>query len=111
MHTEQITQVTHETLKAALDTNGEILRRIETRLDHHIEKVEGAFPLDERKLPDYAAHKAHHVAIAESDKAMGEYKKAITMRLLQGAVGLLITILGFGLGPYFSKILGGLYGG
>lgn len=99
--------ITHETLQAQLTSNGEILRRIETRLDHHVEKVEGAFPLDERGLPDYGAHKSHHIAIAESDKAMGEYKKAITMRLLQGAVGLLITILGFGLGPYFSKILGG----
>lgn len=99
-------EITHETLKAALDANGEVLRRIETRLDHHIEKIEGAFPLDERKLPDYAAHKAHHQAIEESNKAMGEYKRAITMRLLQGAVGLLITILGLGLGPYFSKILG-----
>ena len=105
------TEITHETLKGALDANGEVLRRIETRLEHHIEKVEGAFLLDERGLPDYGTHKAHHVAIAESDKAMGEYKRAITLRLLQGAVGLLITILGFGLGPYFSKILGGLYGG
>lgn len=100
-------EITHETLKAALDTNGEILRRIETRLDHHIEKVEGAFPLDDRGLPDYGRHKAHHQAITESDKAMGEYKRAITMRLLQGAVGLLVTILGFGLGPYLSKVLGG----
>lgn len=99
-------EITHETLKAALDAVGEVVRRIETRLDHHIEKVEGAFPLDDRKLPDYAAHKAHHTAIAESEKAMGEYKRAITLRLLQGAVGLLITILGFGLGPYLSKLLG-----
>lgn len=104
-------EITHETLKAALDANGEVLRRLESKLDHHVEKVEGAFPLDERGLPDYGAHKAHHLAIAVSDKAMGEYKRAITLRLLQGAVGLLITILGFGLGPYFSKILGGLYGG
>ena len=103
--------ITHETLQAQLLSNGEILRRIETRLDHHVEKVEGAFTLDERGLPDYGAHKAHHLAIAVSDKAMGEYKRAITTRLLQGAVGLLITILGFGMGPYFSKILGGLYGG
>lgn len=106
-----IEQITHETLKSAVDAVGDVVRRIETRLDHHIEKVEGGFPLDERGLPDYGRHKAHHQAIAESDKAMGEYKRAITMRLLQGAVGLLITILGFGLGPYFSKILGGLYGG
>lgn len=104
-------QITHETLQAQLASNGEILRRLETKLDHHVEKVEGAFPLDERGLPDYGVHKAHHQAITESDKAMGEYKRAITTRLLQGAVGLLITILGFGLGPYFSKILGGLYGG
>ena len=100
-------QITHETLQAQLTSNGEILRRIETRLDHHVEKVEGAFPLDERGLPDYGVHKAHHQVIAESDRAMGEYKRAITMRLLQGAVGLLVTILGFGLGPYLTKLLGG----
>lgn len=100
-------EITHETLKAALDANGEVLRRLESKLDHHIEKVEGAFPVDELGRPDYSQHKVDHTDIRESKKAMGEYKRAITMRLLQGAVGLVITILGFGLGPYFSKILGG----
>lgn len=104
-------EVTHEMINRKLVENGEILQKLLLEWSHHKEKVEGAFPLDDRGLPDYGTHKSHHVAIAESDKAMGEYRKAITMRLLQGAVGLLITILGFGLGPYFSKILGGLYGG
>ena len=103
--------ITHATLDAKLEANGAMLNRLLQELTHHKQLIEGAFPLDERGLPDYGAHKSHHIAIAESDKAMGEYKKAITMRLLQGAVGLLITILGLGLGPYFSKILGGLYGG
>lgn len=100
-------EITHATLKAALDSVAEVVRRIETRLEHHIEKVEGAFPLDERGLPDYGQHKVDHTDIKESRQAMGEYKRAITLRLLQGAVGLLITILGFGLGPYFTKLLGG----
>ena len=103
--------ITHETLHAQLSENGALLQRIHQELAHHKQLIEGAFPLDDRGLPDYGTHKAHHKAIADSDKAMGEYKRAITARLLQGAVGLIITILGFGLGPYFSKILGGLYGG
>lgn len=108
MHTEI---VTHETLAQQLSVNGALLQRIHQELLHHKQMIEGAFPLDDRGLPDYGKHKAHHLSIAESDKAMGEYKRAITARLLQGAVGLIITILGFGLGPYFTKILGGLYGG
>jgi hypothetical protein len=107
MHTEQITQVTHETLNSKLDHNGALLQRIHQELAHHKQLIEGAFPADERGLPDYGRHKAQHLAITKSDESMGEYKRAITMRLLQGAVGLIITILGFGLGPYFSKILGG----
>lgn len=99
-------QITHETLDRKLEANGELLQRLLLEWSHHKEKVEAAFPSDQFGRPDYGAHKAHHQAIEESNKAMGEYKRAITLRLLQGAVGLLITILGFGLGPYLSKLLG-----
>lgn len=100
-------EITHATLDAKLEANGAMLNRLLQEMSHHKQLIEGAFPLDDRGLPDYGRHKAQHLAITKSDESMGEYKRAITMRLLQGAVGLLITILGFGLGPYFSKIFGG----
>lgn len=104
-------EITHQTLHDLIKESISATRELTAEFRSHKQLVEGAFPVDERGLPDYGQHKTHHQAIAESDRAMGEYKRAITMRLLQGAVGLLITILGFGLGPYFSKILGGVYGG
>lgn len=100
-------EITHQTLHDLIKESISATRELAAEFRSHKQLVEGAFPVDERGLPDYGQHKTHHQAIAESDRAMGEYKRAITMRLLQGAVGLLVTILGFGLGPYLSKILGG----
>lgn len=100
-------EITHETLNAKLDANGLILQELRAEVLRRIEMIEDTFPLDDRGRPDYHLVKEHHTDVRESKKAMNEYKRAITLRLLQGAVGLLITILGFGLGPYFSKILGG----
>lgn len=98
--------ITHETLLKQLEHNGVLLTTIHQELKTHKQLIEGAFELDERGLPDYSRHKQHHQKQTQSDKDMTEYKKAITLRLLQGAVGLVLTLLGFGLGPYLTKTLG-----
>lgn len=100
-------EITHETLNAKLDANGAILKELRAEVLRRLEMLEDTFPLDERGRPDYHLVKEHHTDVRDSKKAMNEYKKAITLRLLQGVIGLLITILGFGLGPYAAKLLGG----
>lgn len=105
------TEVTHEEIWKQLRENGALLQHLLLEWGHHKEKVEGAFPLDDRGLPDYGGHKAQHLAIAASDKAMGEYKRAVTTRLLQGAIGLLLTLLTFGIGPAIRDVIGPILGG
>lgn len=105
------TEVTHEEIWQQLRENGALLQRLLLEWEHHQEKVEGAFPLDDRGLPDYGGHKAQHLAIAANDKAMGEYKRAVTTRLLQGAIGLLLTLLTLGIGPAIREVLGPILGG
>lgn len=63
------------------------------------EMFESAFPLNDRGKPDYSAHYQQHVKMTREENDMSEYKKAITLRLLQGAVGLILTFIGFGLLP------------
>lgn len=101
------TEITHRELYSQLETNGQLLQRIHQEMLHHKQMVEGAFPVDDRGLPDYGGHKRHHMDIIESNRAMGEYKRAVTLRLLQGGIGLVLTVLSFGLGPYVMKLIGG----
>lgn len=101
-------EITHLELMAKIDANSQLLQRIHQELMHHKHLLEGAFPFDERGQPDYGRHKQHHMAIIESDKAMGEYKRAVTMRLLQGGIGILLAVFGLGVGPYITKLIGDL---
>lgn len=102
MHTE----ITHKELMNRAEANGELLQRIHQDFIHHKHMIEGAFPLDDRGQPDYGNHKRHHLDIIESDKAMGEYKKAVTLRLLQGGIGLILTVFSLGVGQYIIKLAG-----
>lgn len=98
-------EITRKELYELLKANGEILKRLEIELKYHKQSVESAFPLDDRGAPDYYGHKQVHVKISEDEKALREYKRAVTLRLIQGGVGVLLTLLGFGFMPYIKTIL------
>lgn len=88
---------------------GANVNELETRvkkLEGQVQSIEQAFPLNEFGLPNYAGHNQEHKDSAEESKNTKEYKKAVTLKLLQGAAGLLITLIGFGIGPYISSKLG-----
>lgn len=71
----------------------------------HKDRFEGAFPLDERGNPDYAKHKAQHQDISREKEEMIEYKKAVTLRLLQGGVGMIIMLISMALAPNIRELL------
>lgn len=93
-------EITHADLYA-------LLERIEREWKLHKQAIEGAFLLDDRGLPDYAGHNREHSEQLQGKRTMDEYKKAVTLRLLQGGVGLLLTLVGLGLGPFVREVLGG----
>lgn len=97
--------ITIEALQRQLTENGYKIQQVLTELQMHKEKLEGAFPLDERGNPDYAKHKAQHQDISREKEEMIEYKKAVTLRLLQGGVGLIIMLISMALAPNIRELL------
>lgn len=76
-----------------------MIQRLLDEMARQRELFESAFPLNDRGKPDYAAHYQQHFRMTREENDMSEYKKAATLRLLQGAVGLILTLIGFGLLP------------
>lgn len=75
-----------------------------------VDKLKTAFVLNDLHAPDYDGHRKDHYqrtkAAEEDARAMSELKNAATKRLLVGAIGLAITVIGFGIGPYVRNLLG-----
>ena len=103
-------EITRKELYELLKANGEILKRLEIELKYHKQSVESAFPLDDRGNPDYYGHKQVHVKFSDDEKALREYKRAVTLRLIQGGVGVILTLIGFGFAPYLRSFLNSLPG-
>ena len=76
-----------------------------------VDKLKTAFIHNDLGREDYDGHRKDHyrrTKAAEDDaRALAELKNAATKRLLVGAIGLAITVIGLGLGPYLRSILGG----
>lgn len=85
-----------------------MIQRLLEEMAQQRELFESAFPLNDRGKPDYAVHYQQHVKLTREENNMTEFKKAATLRLLQGVVGLILTLIGFGLLPalrdFVSKI-------
>jgi outer membrane murein-binding lipoprotein Lpp len=80
-------------------------------VESDVAQLKTAFPHNDLGREDYDGHRKDHYhrtkAAEEDARAMSELKNAATKRLLVGAIGLAITVIGFGLGPYVRSILGG----
>ena len=79
-------------------------------VESDVAQLKTAFPHNDLGREDYDGHrKDHHTrmkAAEEDARAMAELKNAATKRLLVGAIGLAITVIGFGIGPYVRSLLG-----
>lgn len=98
-----LNDISHQEIILKLEAQSQLLQRIHNELTLHKQLIENAFVLDDRGQPDYGNHKRHHIEIDQTEKRMNEYKKAVTLRLLQGGVGIFLTILGLGIGQYVIK--------
>ena len=97
--------ITNEVIHRQLIDNGYKLQQIIADLKDHKDKIEGAFPLDDRGHPNYSLHKTQHQELTREQEDMIEYKKAITLRLLQGGIGLIITIISIAIFPNLRELL------
>ena len=80
-------------------------------VESDVAQLKTAFPHNDLGREDYDGHRKDHYkrtkAAEEDARALAELKNAATKRLLVGAIGLAITVIGLGLGPYLRSILGG----
>jgi hypothetical protein len=79
-------------------------------VESDVAQLKTAFPHNDLGREDYDGHRKDHYTrtkAAEDDaRALAELKNAATKRLLVGAIGLAITVIGLGLGPYLRSLLG-----
>lgn len=79
-------------------------------VESDVAQLKTAFPHNDLGREDYDGHRKDHyqrLRAAEDDaRALAELKNAATKRLLVGAIGLAITVIGLGLGPYVRSLLG-----
>ena len=76
------------------------------RVEGDVERIKTAFVLNDRGVEDYDGHRKEHVANVQEEKAMSELKIGATKKIVMGLIGLVITLIGFGIGPYVRSLLG-----
>ena len=88
------------------------LRSLNARMaavESDVAQLKTAFIHNDLGREDYDGHRKDHYqrtrAAEEDARALAELKNAATKRLLVGAIGLAITVIGLGLGPYVRSLL------
>lgn len=72
----------------------EKLLQLRRDLMDFIQKVESAFPIDERGNPDYSAHRSTHKDQTSRDKELKEARLAIIKNILTWAFIGALTVIG-----------------
>lgn len=78
------------------------------RVEGDVERIKTAFVLNDRGAEDYDGHRKEHAAHAGEEKAMADLKIGATKKIVIGLIGLAITLIGFGIGPYVRNLLGAM---
>lgn len=74
-------------------------------IERDIEQIKAAFPKNDVGTTDFDGHRGYHVRKIAEDQAMGEYKQAVTKKIVLGSIGLVFTVLGFIAGPALLRWL------
>lgn len=77
------------------------------RVEGDVELLKTAFPSNDIGGKDYDGHRLYHRARAEEAKAVEGFKLDATRKIILGAIGIVMTLIGFGIGPYLRSLLGG----
>lgn len=74
-------------------------------IERDIEQIKAAFPKNDVGTTDFDGHRGYHVRKIAENQAMGEYKQAVTKKIVLGSIGLVFTVLGFIAGPALLRWL------
>ena len=77
------------------------------RVESDVERIKTAFRTNDLGLSDYDGHRLDHRTRGEEARAMQEFKFDATKKILLGVIGVVMTLIGFGIGPYLRNLLGG----
>ena len=76
-------------------------------IEREIEQIKAAFPQNDLGFADFDGHRGYHKSKIAEGRAMGEYKQAVTKKIVLGVIGLVFTVLGFIAGPVLLRWMGG----
>ena len=76
-----------------------------TSIERDIEDIKTAFPKNELGITNFEGHRGYHARKIAEKQAMGEYKQAVTKKIVLGSIGLVFTVLGFIAGPVLLRWL------
>lgn len=76
-------------------------------IEREIEQIKAAFPPNDLGFTDFDGHRGYHKSKIAEGQAMGEYKQAVTKKIVLGVIGLVFTVLGFIAGPALLRWMGG----
>ena len=74
-------------------------------IERDIEHIKTAFPKNDVGATDFDGHRGFHTRKIAESQAMGEYKQAVTKKIVLGVIGLVFTVLGFIAGPALLRWL------
>ena len=74
-------------------------------IERDIEHIKTAFPKNELGATDFDGHRGYHSRKIAEGQVMGEYKQAVTKKILLGSICLVFTVLGFIAGPVLLRWL------
>ena len=74
-------------------------------IERDIEHIKTAFPKNDLGATDFDGHRGFHTRKIAESQAMGEYKQAVTKKIVLGVIGLVFTVLGFIAGPALLRWL------
>lgn len=74
-------------------------------IERDIEHIKTAFPKNDLGATDFDGHRGYHSRKIAEGQIMGEYKQAVTKKILLGSIGLVFTVLGFIAGPVLLRWL------
>lgn len=74
-------------------------------IERDIEQFKSAFPKNELGTADFDGHRGYHSRKIAEGQVMGEYKQAVTKKIVLGAIGAAFTVLGFIAGPALLRWL------
>ena len=96
------TQITNEVLERLNDLKDHLTKveiricSVEANLEKHIHSIHRAFPRNDLDEPDFDGHRTYHIERKEDKMKVEVYKQSITNKILQGAAGFILMLVGLG---------------